>query len=113
MMTLSVLLGGMIGAIMRFELSRLNRLRVLPWGTFIANATGGLLLGLLIRNEPMIPEWLWLLLGVGFCGSYTTFSTFSYEVIELIQKKYHAKAAFYMISSVVVTISGCYVIILF
>ena len=57
-----------------------------PWGTFVVNATGSLLLGFitglaLYHRFPKAPR---LVLGTGFCGAYTTFSTFSVETVHQI-----------------------------
>jgi CrcB protein len=61
----------------------------LPWGTVVVNVSGSLLLGFLAvwfleRVEPA-HRGLYLLLGTGFCGGYTTFSTFEWETYRLIQ----------------------------
>ncbi|HEX3540982.1 MAG TPA: CrcB family protein [Acidimicrobiales bacterium] len=57
-----------------------------PWGTFVVNASGSLLLGVitglaLYHGFPKAPR---LVLGTGFCGAYTTFSTFSVETVDLL-----------------------------
>ncbi len=59
-----------------------------PWGTFVVNMTGSLLLGLitgaaLYHAFPDTPK-IWL--GTGFCGAYTTFSTFTFETIRLLEE---------------------------
>ena len=61
---------------------------VVPWGTFLVNVTGSLVLGFLtglalyhaFPNEPKV------VLGTGFCGAYTTFSTFTFETVRLAQE---------------------------
>ncbi|MBI1831631.1 MAG: fluoride efflux transporter CrcB [Planctomycetes bacterium] len=57
-----------------------------PLAIFLINVSGSLLLGLLVvpLRDPM-PHW-WILLGVGFCGGYTTFSSFAVDTVELIRK---------------------------
>jgi len=59
-----------------------------PWGTFIINATGSLLLGVLTglalyHAFPATPK---VILGTGFCGAYTTFSTFTFETVRLVEE---------------------------
>lgn len=59
-----------------------------PWGTFVVNVTGSLLLGVvtgaaLYHALPATPR-IWL--GTGFCGAYTTFSTFTFETIRLLEE---------------------------
>ena len=85
-MTLAlVLLGGALGAVCRFLVSRLaERLsRPLPWATFLVNIAGALLLGLLAGAGGALPGWLGALVGTGFCGALTTYSTFGYETVRL------------------------------
>lgn len=59
-----------------------------PWGTFVVNITGSFLLGIisgaaLYRGFATTPK-IWL--GTGFCGSYTTFSTFTFETVRLLEE---------------------------
>ncbi|WP_163971591.1 fluoride efflux transporter CrcB [Oceanobacillus halotolerans] len=80
-------IGGMIGAIGRYSLSLLfANAAIFPYGTIVANLIGCFLLSLLL-NHPTIkqklsPE-LFMALGTGVIGSFTTFSTFSVETIQL------------------------------
>ncbi|KHE66750.1 fluoride efflux transporter CrcB [Halobacillus sp. BBL2006] len=106
---LFVFLGGAIGAVLRFEVSHLwNRKKKIPLGTFFANVTGGILLGVLIKIYEItgFPESAWLLLATGFCGGYTTYSTFSYEVFQLLDQKKWGAAALYLGSSILITITA-------
>ena len=86
---LLALAGGM-GAAIRFMVDGFIRQRLktaLPWGTILINVSGslalGFLAGLLLRGQA--PESLFLIVGTGFLGGYTTFSTASLETIRLIQ----------------------------
>ncbi|HKY75519.1 MAG TPA: fluoride efflux transporter CrcB [Acidimicrobiia bacterium] len=58
-----------------------------PWATFVINVTGSFLLGLLIGLglHHGLPKPARLILGVAFCGAYTTFSTFSFETVRLLE----------------------------
>ncbi|TWD91633.1 CrcB protein [Neobacillus bataviensis] len=98
-------IGGIFGAIMRFQLGKWITAKtsgVFPIGTFIINITGSFVLGLLavLHLEKEIPEWFWLLCGTGFIGAYTTFSTFGYETIQMLQKRETKYAVLYVSISV-------------
>lgn len=86
----SVAVGAVIGALLRWGLNeRLNRLfPAIPPGTLIANLIGAYIIGLCVAGfataENISPQWR-LLIATGFCGSLTTFSTFSAEVTLLLQ----------------------------
>jgi CrcB protein len=58
-----------------------------PWGTFVVNATGSLLLGFLtgLSLYHSFPSTQMVILGTGFCGAYTTFSTFTFETVRLVE----------------------------
>ncbi|WP_010283592.1 fluoride efflux transporter CrcB [Bacillus timonensis] len=80
-----------------------------PFPTFFINIMGSLLLGILtgLKITEHIPEWVWLMLGVGFCGAFTTFSTFGYEAIQLFLSGRSKKAYLYIVASTVIcTISA-------
>jgi fluoride exporter len=100
--------GSAIGGIARFLLGSAIQHRAgadFPLGTFIINVTGSLLVGFLLRyalGTPAISTELRAMLTTGFCGGYTTFSTFSYETAVLVEDGDHLRAALYVASSVVV-----------
>lgn len=103
---LLVMAGGAIGAGFRWHLSRIA-LQLLgpafPWGTWIVNLSGSLLLGLLagvvVRHGPS-GEPLLLFLGVGVLGGFTTFSGFSLEMVQMLERGNALLAAAYAVSSV-------------
>jgi fluoride exporter len=85
-----VALGSALGAPTRYLLDQFIQSRyerVFPWGTFTINVTGSFLLGLLVAAGAHHPIQGWLLAaaGTGFLGSYTTFSTFTWESLRLIE----------------------------
>lgn len=60
-----------------------------PWGTITINLTGSLLLGLVagLASSQILPETWHLIIGSGFLGGYTTFSTASFETVRLVQER--------------------------
>ena len=80
---------GGIGAVARFVLDGMIRMRVAayPLGTMVINLSGSFLLGLVVGLAAHVlpAEWR-LILGTGFLGGYTTFSTASYEAVRLAQQ---------------------------
>ncbi len=98
-------LGGAIGANARYWLGLWFRAQPwaaeFPWGTLVINVSGSLVLGLVAALFKDRGGPAYLLLGTGFCGGYTTFSTFSLEVAEAIQKGRWDLALLYAGSSVV------------
>lgn len=95
MTVLLVALGAAIGAPLRYLTDRLVQSRhdsVFPWGTLAVNVAGSFLLGLLV-GLPADATWS-ALLGAGFCGALTTYSTFSYETLRLTRdgSRFHALA---------------------
>ncbi len=90
MTVLLLALAGGAGAAARFLVDGLVRSRfrtALPWGTIVINVSGSLLLGLLagLVMRQHAPASLQVVLGTGFLGGYTTFSTASVETVRLIQ----------------------------
>ncbi|GLX11108.1 MULTISPECIES: fluoride efflux transporter CrcB [unclassified Microbispora] len=91
MTLLLVFLGGIVGAPARYLTDRLvQRLHdsVFPWGTLAVNLSGSLVLGLLLgaRDDLGLPAAMVTLLGTGFCGAFTTFSTFGFETVRLLEE---------------------------
>lgn len=101
---LAVALGGALGSVLRFAVALYFKERgwsaTFPWSTFVINVTGSFLLGVLVVWLAERTPWL-LLLGVGFCGGYTTFSTFSVETERLFAAGRLLAAFGYSVGSVV------------
>ncbi len=101
-----VALAGAVGAPARYLVDGLVRSRTrddLPYGTLAINLTGSFLLGLLTglaltRGFPTTP---FVLLGAGFCGAYTTFSTFAFETVRLAEEDERGRAVVNVVVSVV------------
>jgi fluoride exporter len=99
---LLVALGAMIGAPTRYLTDRLVQSRhdsVFPWGTLAVNLAGCLVLGVLAGANNG-GSTAYLLVGTGFCGALTTYSTFSYETVRLAQER----AYFYAVANVLVSV---------
>ena len=106
-MTLAyVALGGALGALARYGISGWVYDRLgenFPWGTLVVNLVGCLALGLVIRwlqVSAVSPE-VRPFLTIGVLGAFTTFSTFSYETVALLQEGQWLRAGLYMGGSVV------------
>lgn len=108
---LLVSLGGFCGSIARFLISLQFNLKYV--GTLIVNITGSTLIALLylLHEGQTINDTLWLLLGVGFCGAYTTFSTFSYESVKLFLNKNYKVAIIYSLSSLFLSLLSFFIIL--
>lgn len=104
---LVVAAGGFVGAPSRYLLDRAISGRFesdLPWGTFAINITGSLLLGLLtgLTLAGHLSDIGKALIGTGFCGAYTTFSTFTFETVRLLEDGRLVEAAGNVLISVAV-----------
>jgi CrcB protein len=94
-------LGGFIGTVARFLISRYfqeNVLSVFPWSTFVVNLIGCLLIGIIYgiseKGDVLSPD-IRLFLTVGICGGFTTFSTFSNDSFLLIRDQEWIRFALY------------------
>jgi CrcB protein len=109
---LLVVLGAMAGAPMRYltDLYVQSRHRsAFPWGTFVVNASGSLALGALAGAVASAggPSWALTLLGAGFCGAFTTFSTFGFETVRLVEQGQLGAATLNVVGSVAVGLGCC------
>lgn len=99
--------GGMFGGLCRFQLGKVisqKATTAFPFGTFIINITGPLLLGLLTSIDTGVNAYL--LMGDGFLGAYTTFSTFMYEGFNLFQRNSKINALIYVLGTLVLGVVG-------
>jgi CrcB protein len=107
MAVLWVLLGGFVGAPLRFGFGRWVAKRwrgSFPLGTFLINVIGSLCLGLLYGAQTS--QTAWLLFGTGVLGAFTTFSTFGVETVALFENKRTALALLYVLASALAGILG-------
>ncbi|MFH8472346.1 fluoride efflux transporter CrcB [Streptomyces sp. NPDC018000] len=110
---LLVIVGAAVGAPLRYLADRAVQSRhdtVFPWGTFVVNVTGSLILGLLTGAVAAgaASSQLQLLLGTGLCGALTTYSTFSYETLRLAEDGAKFYAAANVVASVVAGLGAAF-----
>jgi CrcB protein len=109
---LLVLVGGAVGAPLRYLTDLFVQSRhdsVFPWGTFAVNVVGSLILGATagaVTTEDG-PAWVLTLVGTGFCGALTTFSTFGYETVRLVEDGSLLEAALNVSASLVIGMTAC------
>lgn len=102
---LLVALGGAVGSVCRHLLSSMNAASW-PWGTFAVNILGSLIIGLLVGlvSKGIVSPEMKLLLVTGFCGGFTTFSTFANESFGMMKAGDVLMTAIYIGASIVVGI---------
>ncbi len=107
MSLLLVALGAAVGAPARYLTDRAVQVRhdtVFPWGTFVVNVVGSFVLGLVVgatAGGGVVDERVGLLVGTGFCGGFSTYSTFSYETLRLVEEGATLEGIANLVASVV------------
>jgi CrcB protein len=94
---MALVVAGAVGSSARYlvDVAITERTRgALPWGTLAINVTGSFLLGLVtgLALHHGLPRTTRVVVGVGFCGAYTTFSTFAFETVRLLEEGASAEA---------------------
>jgi fluoride exporter len=110
----AVAIGAAAGGVCRYYLGAFvqqNTGATFPYGTMVINITGSLVLGFLLRYALTTQTWsveFRALLTTGFCGGYTTFSTYSYETAMLMEDGEYRRAATYAFGSVVAALAATF-----
>src|SRR5699024_1719928 len=112
MQYLYIFIGGAVGALLRYLLTFLNHSSEFPIGTFVANIVGAFLMGLIgvmaikyFKNNPLFKQSI----TTGFLGALTTFSTFQFELVSLLEQQAYIIMFFYAFSSYILGIMMCYI----
>jgi CrcB protein len=110
--------GGAVGCIARFlsqQFISRHYPSSFPWGTLLVNIVGcftiGVVYALSEKGSVMSPEWR-ILLATGFCGGFTTFSSFAYENVALMRDGELLLTFLYIAASIIVGLAGAYLGIL-
>ncbi|MFC5046493.1 fluoride efflux transporter CrcB [Aquimarina hainanensis] len=111
---LLVFIGGGSGSIARYLLGKLlnTSSSPIPYGTWTANVLGcffiGCILGYLLKNNPVASQSIALLLATGFCGGFTTFSSFAYENQVFLKNGDITSFALYTFGSVILGMAAVF-----
>ena len=112
MQYITVFIGGMLGALLRFLFSFMNQSNTFPIGTLIANLSGAFLMGYLsvvmiklFKDHPKIKKGI----TTGFLGALTTFSTFQFELVTLLHNHHIIFAVIYAFTSYCVGVILCWI----
>lgn len=104
-----VAIGGFFGACSRYVISMFCNSRFstsFPYGTLVVNSLGSFLLGILIGTQAQ--EVYLFLLGIGFLGAFTTFSTLNVEIVHLAAEKKWKVILFYIVSTYIIGIAAAF-----
>lgn len=105
---LMVALGGALGAVCRYGISKVPLEANFPIATFITNLIGAFVIGFIvgISEKNNVSERIVLFLKTGFCGGFTTFSTFSLEAMTLLNDGKYLFSGAYMALSLILCVAG-------
>ncbi|MCM3141239.1 fluoride efflux transporter CrcB [Brevibacillus sp. MER 51] len=107
---IAVAVGGAVGSLLRYLLSLLANQPGWPWGTWIANVCGSLIIGILFvlgKERGILSPTLYLLFATGVMGGFTTFSSFSLEVVTFWGEGHLLRGTLYALLSLGVGLLSC------
>ena len=112
-LVLAIALAGALGTLTRFWIGGWVQERAgtaFPWGTLLINIAGSIVLAFVFRfaEGTVVRPEVRAMIGVGFCGAFTTFSTFSYETARLLENGQWNRAALYVAASVLLALVGTF-----
>lgn len=102
MEVLLISLGGALGAVLRYAVGQLLSKPSFPWATLVVNALGSFVLGVVLFGVSRTD--VLLLVSVGFCGAFTTFSSFSFQTVGLWERDEHARAVLNAVGNLLVSL---------
>ena len=109
---LYIFIGGGLGSVLRFLISnytqKLANIHTFPLGTFVVNIIGCFLIGILTSYFIKVDNYLKFLLITGFCGGFTTFSTFSAENYSMWENGDYLMLGFYIVLSIIVVLGAVF-----
>jgi CrcB protein len=110
----AVAIGGALGSVLRYLISSWFVARVgtsFPWGTFVINVSGSLLIGIVLQvalSRTGLNPYLRLFFATGILGGYTTFSTYAFEIYNLAGSAAPLQSAAYALGSVIAGVTAAY-----
>ncbi|MCM1319498.1 MAG: fluoride efflux transporter CrcB [Muribaculaceae bacterium] len=111
---IAIFLGGGVGSVLRYGVQELMHERItayhFPWATFTVNVVGSLLIGLFyaLSARLHLSVEVRLLLTAGLCGGFTTYSTFSNDILEMLRSGHLLPVLVYIFLSLLLGVSACF-----
>lgn len=105
---LGLAIAGAIGTVCRYEIGKIITYQQFPVATLLINTLGSLLLGFLFVKYATNHQHLFVVLGIGFCGGFTTFSTFSLDLFKMLQTQQYVNFATYLSLTIVLGLVGVF-----